>query len=193
MPAAAPRHRWENHPAASAKYGGTVTVGIDSDPSTFDPTTDATLGEEQSLVSLYDTPLQIGATGLVRPGLAQSWHYATPERLILNFRGGVHYTDGTAFTAATAKFDLARQAEKTSSYASLYSDVSSLVVTGPLQLSINLKRPDFSLIDVLAGRAAYMVSPTAVRKCQVYIWVYPAATTGASAIRAPTPPTTRWC
>ncbi len=163
-------------PAASPKYGGTVTVGIDSDPSTFDPTTDATLGEEQVLVSLYDTPLQIGASGLVEPGLAQSWHYATPEKLILNFRSGVHYTDGTAFTAATAKFDLARQAGKTSSYASIYSDVSSLVVTGPLQLTMNLKRPDFSLLDVLAGRAAYMVSPTAVRKYGSKFGLHPVGT-----------------
>jgi peptide/nickel transport system substrate-binding protein len=162
--------------ATSPIPGGTVSVGIDSDPTTFDPTDDATLGEEQVLVSLYDSPLQIGASGQVEPDLAESWHFATPQKLILNFRPGVHYTDGTAFTAATAKFDLARQAETTSSYTDLYSDVSGLTVTGPLQLTITLKQADYSLLDVLAGRAAYMVSPTAVRKYGSKFGLHPVGT-----------------
>jgi peptide/nickel transport system substrate-binding protein len=161
---------------AAPRQGGTITVAIDSDPSTFDPTTDATLGEEQVLVSLYDTPLEIGASGRVAPGLAVSWRFATPEKFVLNLRHGVRYADGTPFTAQSAKFDLNRQRGKSSSYAGLYSDVTGIAVTGPSQLTITLKSPDSSFPDVLAGRAAYMVSPTAVRKYGSKFGLHPVGT-----------------
>ena len=161
---------------SAPKRGGTVNVGIDSDPTTLDPTTEVTLGQVYVQTSLYDALLQVGAGGSTQPGLAVSWHFATPETLVLNLRHGVTYTDGTPFNASSAKFGLDRQRAKTSLYASQYSDVTDIAVTGPYQLTITLKSPQPALLDVLAGRSAYLVSPSAVEKYGSKYGLHPVGT-----------------
>jgi ABC-type transport system substrate-binding protein len=137
---------------------------------------EVTLGQIYVNTSLYDSPLQVGANGSIQPGLAVSWHFTTPKQLVLNLRHGVKYTDGTAFNAASAKFGLDRQAQKTSVYATQYSEVAGIAGTGPYQLTITLKSPDPAILDVLAGRSGYLVSPAAVAKYGSKYGLHPAGT-----------------
>jgi peptide/nickel transport system substrate-binding protein len=162
--------------ASAPTRGGIVNVGIDSDPSTLDPSNEVTLGQIYVETSLFDSPLQVDVNGNIRPGLAESWHFVTPQKLVLNLRQGVTYTDGSPFNAETAKFGLDRQREKTATYAGLYSDVADITVTGPDQLTITLKSPDVSFLNVLAGRSAYLVSPAAVKQYGSKFGLHPVGT-----------------
>jgi ABC-type transport system substrate-binding protein len=151
---------------AQAASGAVLRVASSLSPTTLDPVTGRGGSDHVSLYPFYDTLVEFDEQTLKPlPGLAASWAYPDPETLILKLRPGVVFHDGTPFDAVAVKFNLDRAASHPRS--SIQVDVGgikSVEVTGPLEVTLHLKRADSSIPLTLSDRAGMMASPTAIKK-----------------------------
>jgi peptide/nickel transport system substrate-binding protein len=145
-------------------HGGSVAVGIDSDPAPLDPIQQTTLGQYFVEYQIYDSLLESDASGGVHPGLVTSWKQQGPLTVVLHLRAGVQFTDGTPFNAAAVVFNINRIRAKTSSWYALTEPIESVSAPNPSTVVIHLRTAYSPLIPLLATRVFEMVSPTAVRK-----------------------------
>jgi peptide/nickel transport system substrate-binding protein len=149
-------------PSAAPTVGGSVTVGLDSEPPTLDPAANSlSLANGSVYAAIYET-LMINRPGEpVALGLADSLTESA-DRLswTLVLKPGVTFHDGTPMNAEAVKFNLERQK------ASLYNGsgllpLTSVDVVDDLTATLNLSTPWTALPTVLAGVNGLMVSPTA--------------------------------
>lgn len=94
--------------APAASGGGTLRVAVaqaEPDLNSLDYKTHSF----NILDQIYEPLVRYGKDGVLRPGLAQRWEVSA-DGLVTTFhlRTGVTFSDGTAFTAQTAKADLQR-------------------------------------------------------------------------------------
>ena len=84
------------------------------------------------------------ATGQLETDLATSWKEVNPTTYVYNIRSGVKFWDGHSLTAQDVQYSLERyQSPKVAAYASAYYNfVKSIDVTGPLQVTVHLTKPD---------------------------------------------------
>lgn len=141
----------------------TLTVGIQEDPDTLDPATGGTYGGRQVFAGLCDKLVDIDASLNVQPMLATSWTWnADSTALTLNLREGVTFHDGTPFDAEAVKFNIERaQTREDSRRRAELVSVESVAVDGPLTVTLNLSKPDVTVLVALTDRAGMMISPTA--------------------------------
>ena len=92
---------------AAPQQGGTLTIGVVSDPVTLDPAFFASYFELSAQYLIYEPLLTLTPDLKVEPGLAS---YTQPDDHTYQFeiRPGVTFQDGTAYDAAAAKFNLDR-------------------------------------------------------------------------------------
>ena len=97
----------------------------------------------------------------VGPLLATRWS-VSPDGLTYRFtlRQGVRYHDGTPFNAQAAQVGLERIRQVNQGPASLMSNVQSIRVTGPYELTVRLTEPDVYFLGRLAKLP--LVSPRAL-------------------------------
>ncbi len=101
------------------------------------------------------------------PALALSWERSEGDLLwTFKLRQGVLFHDGTPFDAAAAKFSLERAMDpKTGSpNRSLFGPIDRIEAPDAHTLRIHTKTPMPTMLEVLAGSQAMMLSPTAVQK-----------------------------
>ena len=147
------------------RRGGVLRVSAPYNPSTLDPATGGSGNDHVFLYTLFDTLVEWDyATLEPRPGLAVSWSYPDPKTLALELRPGVVFHDGTACDAEAVRFNLERhRTDPRSNTRPDLATVTSVAVTGPLQVTLHLSQPDTALPLILSDRAGMMVSPTAVQ------------------------------
>ncbi|MFI1379676.1 ABC transporter substrate-binding protein [Embleya sp. NPDC020886] len=80
--------------------GGTVTIGLASDPGTLDPLGTAGSAAGVMNVFAYDALVNIAADGQVVPGLARSWQVDGANRVGFGLREDVTCGDGTPLKAS---------------------------------------------------------------------------------------------
>ncbi len=147
---------------AAPTQGGTVTVGLDSEPETLDPAANSlSLANGSIYAAIYDRLLDSEPGQELQYRLAESLT-ESPDRLswTLVARQGVTFHDGTPFDAAAVKFNLERQK------ASLYNSSTLLPVTAidvidDHTVKLTVSEPWTALPSALASVVGYMVSPTA--------------------------------
>jgi peptide/nickel transport system substrate-binding protein len=88
--------------------GGTLRVAIPIEPDTLDPS--RSLGTATTITDLlYDRLVSIGADGLPKPWLAESWQIGDAGKTItFTLRTDVRFTDGTALDAQAVQFSFER-------------------------------------------------------------------------------------
>ncbi|MBE0593608.1 MAG: peptide ABC transporter [Gemmatimonadales bacterium] len=147
------------------RRGGTLRVSAFANPSSLDPATGGAGSDHTFLWTIYDTLVEWDYETLEpRPGMAQ-WKYPDPTTMVLTISPGILFHDGTACDAEAVKFNLDRGREdQRSNIKADLSSIDSVAVTGPLEVTVKLKRPDSALPAILSDRAGMMVSPTAVGK-----------------------------
>ena len=149
-------------PVAPA-VGGTITVGLDSEPSTLDPAANSiSLANGSVYAAVYQglfvttpaatTPAPLLAESMVESDDRLSW--------TLTVRSGVTFHDGTPFNAQAVKFNLERQKASPYNGPGLLPLVSVEVVDD-LTATLTLSEPWTALPSVLAGINGQMASPTA--------------------------------
>src|SRR5512147_2333394 len=83
------------------RYGGTLKAEMRAAPPSLDPAAPAQdPGFAQIAPMLYDSLVQLDATGRALPALASSWQQESERRRRFTVRSGVHFSDGTELTPA---------------------------------------------------------------------------------------------
>lgn len=118
------------------------------------------------------TRFKIGSVE-VEPALAEKWDVSADGRTyVFHIRPSVTFHDGTPLDAKAVEFNFLRQLDPNNPYhypgityaEIVFAEVSSVKATGPLELTIVLKRPIVMLLGNLAIFAAGIISPTALQK-----------------------------
>lgn len=150
------------HPAR-AQEGGTLTVAVVSDPVTLDPALMASFFEVAVQYNIFEPLVHVTPALEVEPGLA-TFEMPDDTTYVLTLREGLTFHDGTPLDAEAVKANFDRMLDPAtgSPRASDLAPVSSVEVTGPLEVTISLDAPYAPFLQVLSNRAGMMVSPTAV-------------------------------
>jgi len=159
--------------------GGTLRVGLDSDPPNLDPHRSSAAVDRQVFQSLYDKLMDTDANLKIVPMLAASWSVSSDGRTFtLKLRQGVQFHDGTPFNAQAVvyNFDRMRDPKFPSARRSEISPVTAVVATDPYTVEIRLERPYSPLAYTLTDRAGMMVSPAAAQKAGLDFALHPVGT-----------------
>ncbi|MBI4082784.1 MAG: ABC transporter substrate-binding protein [Candidatus Lambdaproteobacteria bacterium] len=150
--------------ASAQKYGGTLHAMQAANPpslSLYDETTVLTSFVMQPVYNnlVYYDPLQPRESlETIIPELAESWQWnAERTRVTFALRRGVTFHDGRPFTSADAKttYDIARGAStkrtKLNPRKAWWFNVKDIATNGDFEIAITLKRPQPSLMAMLAA------------------------------------------
>lgn len=153
------------HAQGTPKRGGILRISASTNPSSLDPATGGAGSDHAFLFTMYDTLTEWDFETLQpKPGLAESWSFTDPATLVLNIRPGVTFHDGTALDAEAVKFNLERsKSDPKSNIKADLATMTSVEVTGPMQVTLKLNVPDAAMPGILSDRAGMMVSPTALK------------------------------
>ena len=159
-------------PSASATTGpldprqAILTIGVSQEPSSFDPHVNvAAVSAYRFYPNVYETLIQYGTDGSLKPMLADSWTISGDAKTYrFKLRAGVKFSDGAPFNAAAVKAGLDRLNQINKGAIALFSPIASIQPVDDLTVDINLKQPYAPILAVLAGwQGAIFVSPMAVK------------------------------
>jgi ABC-type transport system substrate-binding protein len=144
--------------------GGVLKVSANANPSSLDPATGGAGSDHTFLWTLFDTLVEWDYDTLkTKPGMA-AFSFPDPRTMVLDIKPGILFHDGTPMDAAAVKFNLDRaRTDPRSNIKADLQNVAQADVTGPLQVTVRLARPDTALPAILSDRAGMMVSPKAVQ------------------------------
>src|SRR5580698_2968870 len=147
---------------ARPKKGGSLTMGIDTEESGFDPST-ARWDEGGFLYgrTVFDPLAIVNAAGGVEPYLAES--ITSNEdftAFTITLRPNILFHDGTPLDAAALHLNIENTASGVLT-GPAFADFSSATVTGPLSVTINLKAPWAPFPYYLAqAQTGYIAAPS---------------------------------
>jgi len=150
--------------AAKVTYGGTVTFVLDNDVSNLDPMLSGLFVDRNIHYAMYDSLVRVTPKGEIIPWLAEKWTTSTDGKAVtFNLRQGVKYHDGTAFDAASVKWNIERyKTGKGSLRTGDLSLVDTVDVVDASTVRLNLKQAFSPLLGALVDRAGMMVSQKVV-------------------------------
>lgn len=102
----------------------------------------------------------------VEPGLARRATNPDPTTWVYDLRAGVRFHDGRTMSADDVVFSLERQRDpdNAAAWAQMFQNVTAVTRTGPLQVTVKLKRPDSQFPQYMATAAGVVASRAAVEK-----------------------------
>jgi ABC-type transport system substrate-binding protein len=147
---------------AKPKYGGSVTFGIDTEDTGFDPGT-ARWDEGGFLYgrTVFDPIAIVNAQGQVEPYLAQSiTSNADFTSFTIMLRPGIVFHDGTPLDG-NALYKNIENVATSALTGPAFANFKSASVTGPLAVTITMKGPWAPFPYYLAeGQTAYVAAPS---------------------------------
>ncbi|MFJ3635119.1 ABC transporter substrate-binding protein [Streptomyces sp. NPDC090112] len=98
------------------------------------------------------------------PGLARQATNPDPTTWVYDLRPGVRFHDGNEMTADDVVFSLGRQTDpdNAAAWAQAFQNVASVTKTGPLQVTVRLKKPDSQFPQYMATAAGVVASKAGV-------------------------------
>jgi peptide/nickel transport system substrate-binding protein len=154
--------------ATSIKRGGTLTMGRDSEPLTFDPTIPGDNGSIYMIVQVLETLVRADKIGSgVEPALAESWDISE-DGLVYTFHlRDARFSNGSPVTAEDVEYSLTRAAVE-SGYAFLYEPIDTIETVDDKTVKITLKylyAPLLSTMSLYVGsivpKAVHEAAPEA--------------------------------
>jgi peptide/nickel transport system substrate-binding protein len=148
---------------ASGGAGGTLVVGVTSDPDTLFPWKATQFQAVNVLQNVYGTLTEFDKDLGVVPGLATEWKTSDGGKtLTLTLRDGVTFSDGSAMDSADVKFSLDKiMDEATAAVArATLASVSAVQAPDPHTVVIELSTPDAALPANLASTNLAILSST---------------------------------
>jgi peptide/nickel transport system substrate-binding protein len=145
-------------PAAKTQLD-TVTWNVwEGEPQTIDPFLSADYTPNTINSNMCETLLALYPDYTIRPNLASSFSNPDPLHWVYNLRTDVKFWDGTPMTAQDVAWSMNHNlTDAASFYNYLYSRVKSITVTGPAQVTVALKQPDYLFNDELTDYAGVIV------------------------------------
>ena len=165
--------------AQQPRSGGSLSISIESDLSTLDPTGFASFNDREAGIILYDTLLEVDPKGKIVPHLAEKLEAAPDATWFkVTLRSGVKFHDGTPLDAAAvvAHFKRMMDPKNRCRCISDLAPVDTVEATGPREVTFKMKTPSAPFPAVLADVAGMIVSPTAVEKYNNDLSTHPVGT-----------------
>lgn len=147
--------------AVSAK--SSVVIGMQQEPTTLDPTADATASIDGIMThNVFQSLTSVTEDGKVIPDLASSWTISDDGKTyVFSLAKGVKYHDGTTFDANDVKFAFDRAMGENSVNPSkkIFKPIESVSVVDDHTVEIKLKKPDAFFLFNMAKGDASIVAP----------------------------------
>ncbi|KOV31007.1 peptide ABC transporter substrate-binding protein [Streptomyces sp. XY431] len=98
------------------------------------------------------------------PGLAEKASNPDPTTWVYDLRSGVRFHDGSVMTAEDVVYSLGRQMnpDNAAAWAQSFQNVDTVTATGPLQVTVKLKRPDSQFPQYMATAAGVVAAKAGV-------------------------------
>lgn len=151
---------------AMALADGTIVIGTQQEPTSLDPTADATASIDGMLTqNVYESLTTVNQAGEVLPQLAESWS-VSEDGLTYTFKlvSGAKFHDGTDFDAEDVKFsfDRAMAEDSVNPSKKIFKPIESVTVVDPTTIEIKLTQKDAYFLFNLAQGDSSIVAPESV-------------------------------
>jgi peptide/nickel transport system substrate-binding protein len=135
-----------------------VTWAVYRDVNSLDPIFAFDYPENTAISLMCESLLRQGPDGSLQPGLA-TVSTPSPTRMVFTLRPGVKFWDGHPVTAADVVYSLDRNTDPKLGgfYGAVFTRVQSIQATGPRQVTITLKQPDYWLEGELASMPGVVI------------------------------------
>jgi peptide/nickel transport system substrate-binding protein len=148
--------------------GGTLTVALDNDAKSLDPTFQTNFSERQPQYLIFNTLFALQSDFSITGELAKDWTFNEDGTILdIELREGVTFHDGTEFNAEAVKWNLDHRMDETVqslSRAALIAVIDRVEVVDTLKVRIVLKQRAPDLLGNLSQREGFMISPTSAQE-----------------------------
>jgi peptide/nickel transport system substrate-binding protein len=150
---------------AGVKPVGSVVWATNRDVISLDPIFALGLAEYTATSLMCESLLRQAADGSIGPGLATVSN-PSPTSMVFTLRPGVKFWDGHPVTSADVVYSLGRQMNPGlgGAYRPVFDRVASITATGPRQVTITLRRPDYWLEDELSSMPGVVLEKSFAQK-----------------------------
>ncbi|HET6318483.1 MAG TPA: ABC transporter substrate-binding protein, partial [Chloroflexota bacterium] len=145
-----------------------IIVGIVQEPTSLDPTADATASIAATLLdNLYQGLVRLDATGKILPSLARSWDIS-PDGTVFTFKlaTGVKWHDGSPFTASDVKFSYERAASAETKppnpHRDYWAPMATIEAVDDATVKVTLNTYSDNWLFHMAAGSACIISPKSV-------------------------------
>lgn len=135
-----------------------LTIGTTASATNLDPAFGGDYADSIR-TNLCESVTRFKPDGTTTPGLAESVDNPDPRTFVYNVRTGVRFWNGDELTAEDVAFSLNRNLDPNvaSHFSTYYANVASVEVTGPRQVTVRMRRPDYLFPTELATFAGSVV------------------------------------
>lgn len=150
---------------AGPRYGGTLRLGMQTDPVGLDPHLATATATKNMMEHVYDTLVFVSPDGRFVPGLAESWK-TSPDGLVWTFtlRRNVKFHNGRPMTAEDVIYSInrVRDPKTRSPWAGNFADLDTITAAGPYTVVFKLKKPFSPLLAKLSAVLSSAIVPREV-------------------------------
>jgi peptide/nickel transport system substrate-binding protein len=153
-------------PARTGKYGGTLTIGLQAEPTSLDPAFGNLTGVEL-MPWICEQLYRFNAKSVIVPQLAAALPAISSDRLTytIPLRQGLQFNDGTPFNADAVVTSIERMINVPGSVrTSDFSSVDTVTASGAYTVAIHLKQPFTPLTATLATLDGCVISSAQLAK-----------------------------
>lgn len=135
-----------------------------AEPPTLDYTVAFDYPQNTILSNVCESLMRWTPALTTEPGLAEKASNPDPTTWVYDLRPGVRFHDGKEMTADDVVFSLGRQIDpdNAAAWAQVFQNVSAITKTGPLQVTVTLKKPDSQFPQYMASAAGVVASKAGV-------------------------------
>ncbi|WP_223206337.1 ABC transporter substrate-binding protein [Streptomyces xanthii] len=153
--------------ASTPKARGMIdsfTWAVYAEPPTLDYTAAFDYPQNTILSNVCESLMRWSPGLHMEPGLARKASNPDPKRWVYDLRAGVRFHDGRTMTADDVVYSLGRQMDpkNAAAWAQVFQNVASVRKTGPLQVTVQLKKPDSQFPQYMATAAGVVASKAGV-------------------------------
>ncbi|MFF8381895.1 ABC transporter substrate-binding protein [Streptomyces sp. NPDC015661] len=153
--------------AATPKARGEIdsfTWAVYAEPPTLDYTMAFDYPQNTILSNVCESLMRWTPGLAVEPGLARKASNPDPTTWVYDLRAGVRFHDGRTMTADDVIYSLGRQRDpkNAAAWAQTFQNVASIKKTGPLQVTVKLRKSDSQFPQYMATAAGVVASKAGV-------------------------------
>jgi peptide/nickel transport system substrate-binding protein len=151
--------------AAGTGPVSSVTWAVYRDVNSLDPIYAFDYPENTAISLMCESLLRQKPDGSLEPGIATVSNQS-PTRLVFNLRPGVTFWDGHPVTSADVVYSLDRNTNAALGgfYSTAFDRVRSIQATGPRQVTITLKQPDYWLAGELSSMPGIIIEKSVAQQ-----------------------------
>ncbi|WP_406347702.1 ABC transporter substrate-binding protein [Streptomyces sp. NBC_00144] len=140
------------------------TWALYAEPPTLDYTAAFDYPQNTILSNVCESLMRWTPGLTTEPGLARKASNPHPTTWVYDLRKGVRFHNGRLMTADDVVFSLGRQMDphNAAAWAQVFQNVAAVTKTGPLQVTVKLKKPDSQFPQYMATAAGVVASKAGI-------------------------------